>query len=260
MRLLIIVPTYNERETIQYLVETVLSENPPFNILIVDDASPDGTGDLADELASNDSRIHVLHRSGKQGIGTAYLEGFRYALAGGYDHVVQMDADLSHRPQDLLRLVAAAEDCDVVIGSRNIPGGQVEHWSLLRRIVSRGGSLYARQLLALPIHDCTSGFKCFRRSVLQSIDLGHVASNGYGFQVEVNYLCHRAGYRIVEVPIVFPDRSAGRSKMSFSILIEAAVLVWKLRRGSARAEEAGRLAREAPVHAEAPLPDIINTQ
>ena len=157
------------------------------------------------------------------------MAGFWYALGQGYDRVVQMDADFSHRPEDLPRLLEAMEFADVVVGSRNVPGGRVEDWSLLRRFVSKGGSLYSRILLGLPVKDCTSGFKCFRRRVLETIDFAGVASNGYGFQVEMNYLCHRTRFAIAEVPIVFPDRTVGDSKMSWQIFSEAAGLVWKLR-------------------------------
>lgn len=254
MRLLIIIPTYNERENIELLVREILSVGPEFNLLIVDDASPDGTGDVVDGLARADERIHVLHRSGKLGLGTAYLDGFRYALTNEYDRVVQMDADHSHRPVDLLQLVAASEHADLVIGSRNIPGGQIEDWSLIRRMVSRGGSLYTRWLLHVPIRDCTSGFKCIRCTVLRSLDLGQVRSNGYGFQVEMNYLCYLRHWRITEVPIVFPDRTAGQSKMSFTILLEAARLVWKLRR------TAGRVVEELPADTRQVVPDVVKTK
>lgn len=260
MRLLIIVPTYNERENIERLMRDILTEGPAYHILIVDDASPDGTGDIADRLASDDQRIHVLHRPGKQGLGTAYLDGFRYALSNGYERIVQMDADLSHRPADLPMLVAAADSADLVIGSRNIPGGQIENWSILRRLVSRGGSVYTRWLLDMPVHDCTSGFKCFRSSTLRAIDLDQVRSNGYGFQVEVNYLCYLADWRIVEVPIIFPDRTAGHSKMSFSILLEAAHLVWKLRSHPARLRKLDDLKTEIPADAGAAVPDVVKTK
>jgi dolichol-phosphate mannosyltransferase len=173
--------------------------------------------------------VRVLHRSNKLGLGTAYIAGFKYALNHGYDYVVQMDADFSHRPQDLPRLLQVLRSADMVIGSRNIPGGRTENWSLLRRCISKGGSFYARSVLNLPIRDCTSGFKCFRREVLEAIDFASVKSNGYSFQVEMNYLCHRAGFQIAEAPIIFLDRTAGRSKMSLRIIFEAAVLVWKLR-------------------------------
>ncbi len=245
MQSLVIVPTYNERENLPLLVSEVLDVDPGIDVLVVDDGSPDGTGVVAERLRRETGRVRVVHRSGKAGLGTAYIEGFRVALEAGYERVVQMDADFSHRPQDLPRLLEAAEAADVVIGSRGVPGGRVENWSAFRRFVSRSGSLYARGLLGLPTHDVTGGFKCFRRSALQALDLTGVQSNGYGFQVEINYLCHRAGLRVTEVPIVFPDRVAGASKMSWPIFLEAASLVPKLRyrelRG--RAESAGGVER-----------------
>jgi dolichol-phosphate mannosyltransferase len=174
-------------------------------------------------------RVRVLQRGSKQGLGTAYIDGFRYALSRGYDYMIQMDADFSHRPVDLPLLLKAAEDADLVIGSRYVPGGRVENWSLVRRFISKGGNLYAWTLLSLPIKDCTGGFKCFRRRVLEALDLDSVRSDGYGFQVEMNYLCQRAGFKIIEVPIVIPDRTAGQSKMSAPIFLEAVTLVLRLR-------------------------------
>ena len=231
MRTLVIVPTYNECKNLPRFVSALLRQAPFVDVLVVDDRSPDGTGKIADYLATTTDRVRVLHRAGKLGLGTAYLAGFKYALSRNYDYVVQMDADFSHRPQDLPRLLRTVASADLVIGSRNIPGGRTENWSLLRRFVSKGGSFYARTVLNLPIRDCTSGFKCFRRKVLETVDFARLKSNGYGFQVEMNYLCHRAGFRIAEAPIVFPDRAGGRSKMSLRIFLEAAVLVWKLRIG-----------------------------
>ena len=228
MSTLVIIPTYNERENLEPLVRAVLDQDPSIEALVVDDGSPDGTGDLADALARELGRVHVLHRSGKQGLGRAYVAGFRYALDHGYDRVMEMDADFSHRPQDLPSLLEASEAADVVVGSRNIVGGRAENWSALRHFISKGGSVYARLLLRLPIHDCTSGFKCFRRSALALLDLDALKSNGYAFQVEVNYACTRAGLRFAEVPIVFPDRQKGVSKMSWRIAVEAAVLVMQL--------------------------------
>lgn len=233
MRSLVIIPTYNECENLPRLVPALLDGDPSIEVLIIDDGSPDGTGEIAEDLARETGRVRVLHRTGKLGLGTAYVAGFAYALEQGYDRVIQMDADFSHRPEDLPRLLEAAGSADLVIGSRNVPGGRTENWSLLRRFVSKGGSLYARVILSLPVRDCTSGFKCFRREVLQTIPFESLRSNGYGFQVEMNHLCHRAGFRIAEVPIVFPDREAGTSKMSVGIFMEAATLVWKLRGRSA---------------------------
>ena len=229
MGTLVIIPTYNERENLPRLVAQVLAVAADLRILVVDDGSPDGTGAIAERLARETGRVQVLHRAGKLGLGSAYRDGFAHALSHGYDYVVEMDADFSHRPEDLPGLLAAARTADVAIGSRNVPGGRTENWSRLRTLISRGGSLYARLILGLPVKDCTSGFKCFRREALAALDLGAVRSNGFGFQVEMNYLCHRAGFRLVEVPIVFPDRTAGASKMSGRIVVEALGLVWQLR-------------------------------
>jgi dolichol-phosphate mannosyltransferase len=234
VRILIVIPTYNERENILPLVSSVLAVAPSFDVLVVDDNSPDGTGRLVDGLAAVNPRVRALHRSGKFGLGTAYVAGFKHALAAGYDRVVEMDCDFSHRPEDLPRLIDAAKAADVVVGSRNIPGGQTVDWSPIRHLVSTGGSLFARAVLGLPIHDCTSGFKCFRRRALEALDLDQLRSNGYAFQVEVNHACHRAGLRLAEVPIVFPDRARGTSKMSARIVVEAAWLVVKLRLGMVR--------------------------
>lgn len=234
MRALVILPTYNERENLPLLLQAILRVHPGLDALVVDDNSPDGTGDQADEIASREGRVKVLHRSGKLGLGTAYVAGFDYALRHSYDYVIEMDADFSHRPQDLPALLSAAAHADVVIGSRNIPGGTTIGWSRLRRFVSRGGSLYTRLILKLPIKDCTSGFKVFSRSALGHLDLEHLLSNGYAFQVEVSHACHRAGLTFAEVPITFPERVAGRSKMTPGIMFEAALLVLRLRLGLAR--------------------------
>ena len=227
----VILPTYNERDNLEPLVTEMRRRMPALSILVVDDASPDGTGELADGLAMRDPNVHVLHRAGKRGLGTAYIEGFQWALGRDFEYVVEMDADFSHRPEDLPLLLRAAADHDVVIGSRNVPGGAVVGWSRIRRAISRGGSWYSRLLLGLPVHDCTSGFKCFRRAALLSIDFGRVLADGYGFQVEVNHACAQAGLRLVEVPIVFPERKHGASKMSTRIVFEAALVVLKLRLG-----------------------------
>jgi dolichol-phosphate mannosyltransferase len=237
MRSLVILPTYNEHTNLQRLLPRILHSDPRIDVLVVDDNSPDGTGDLAEQFAAESPRVHVLHRAGKLGLGTAYVAGFQYALTQGYDRIVEMDADFSHRPEDLTLLLAASlsPDVDVVIGSRNVSGGQALNWSPLRHLVSKGGSLFARTVLGLPIHDCTSGFKVFRREVLERLDLSSIRSNGYAFQVEVNYACTRAGFQIKEVPIVFPDRAHGTSKMSSRIVVEAAWLVVRMRLGVTRA-------------------------
>lgn len=231
---LVVIPTFNECENLAVLVPTILRTDPRLDVLIVDDNSPDGTGTLADELAFQCKRVNVIHRNGKLGLGTAYVAGFQYALRNGYDRVVEMDADLSHRPEDLPGLLAAADVADVVVGSRNVAGGRTVGWPWIRTLISRGGSAYARVLLHLPIRDCTSGFKCLHASALESLDLEHLISNGYAFQVEVNHACHQAGLRFAEVPITFPERVAGRSKMSFAIALEAAFLIIRLRLGLAR--------------------------
>ena len=228
MDVMVVIPTYNERENLAPLVTAVLGNLPEDHVLVVDDNSPDGTGELAETLARRTGKVHVLHRPGKQGLGTAYVEGFRYALTSGYQRVIQMDADFSHSPKYLQRLLRAAERAEVVIGSRNVPGGRVVDWPLPRRLISKGGSLYARLLLGLPVRDCTSGFKCFRREALEILDLDSLRSNGYAFQVEVNYACTVAGLRFAEVPIVFPDRVRGASKMSLGIAREAAIVVLRL--------------------------------
>ena len=229
MRALVIVPTYNEQENLPRLIPSILAQGEGYDVLIVDDNSPDGTGEIADMWAARTERVRVIHRAGKLGLGTAYVAGFKFALAHGYDLAFEMDADFSHDPHDLPRLLAAVRHADVAIGSRWAPGGGTVSWSLLRKAISRGGSLYAGALLGVPVRDLTSGFKCFRRRVLAALDLDRITSSGYGFQVEVNYYCHALGFHIVEVPIVFPDRTAGTSKMSSRIVVEAARVVWQLR-------------------------------
>src|SRR3954468_14744873 len=232
----LILPTYNEAENVGPVVRAARSQlRAGDHILIVDDNSPDGTGAIADELARELDAVAVLHRPGKQGLGRAYLAGFEHALAGGADLVLEMDADFSHDPADLPRLIAAAEDgADLVLGSRYVSGGTVTDWGLLRRLVSRGGSWYARTVLGLDVRDLTGGFKCFRRSVLEALDLNSVHADGYGFQIELTYRTIKAGFRVVEIPIVFRDRRVGESKMNTRIALEA---VWKVpalrRRGNA---------------------------
>jgi len=228
-KILIITPTYNERENLQRLTTEVHRIVPEAHMLIVDDNSPDGTGDLADGLAASDSRIAVLHREGKLGLGTAYVSGFKYALEHGYDLVFEMDADFSHRPEHLPEFLEAIQNADVVLGCRYMEGGGTEDWGLMRRMLSRGGNLYARTLLSLPFQDLTGGFKCFRREVLEKIDLDRIESEGYAFQIELTFRAHRAGFRIAETPIIFPDRTLGHSKMSRKIIAEALVRVWGIR-------------------------------
>jgi dolichol-phosphate mannosyltransferase len=234
-RTILITPTYNEAENLPRLVEAVRHALPEADLLIVDDHSPDGTGAIADALALTDAHVRVMHRSAKLGLGTAYVEAFRKGLAEGYDRFFEMDADLSHDVRYLPYFERALDDgYDVVIGSRNIPGGGIEGWGAMRHFVSKGGSLYARSILGLPVKDLTSGYKGFSRRALEAIDLGSVHSNGYSFQIEMTYRALRKGMRVKEVPIVFVDRTAGRSKMSPKIFLEAVGMVWKLRLDAVR--------------------------
>jgi dolichol-phosphate mannosyltransferase len=232
----LILPTYNEAENIGAIVRAARAQlRDGDRILIVDDNSPDGTGVIADKLVETTEGLDVLHRPGKQGLGRAYLAGFERALAGGADLILEMDSDFSHDPADLPRLIAAAEEgADLVLGSRYVEGGDVTDWGFLRRMVSRGGSWYARKILGVDVRDLTGGFKCFRRSVLETLDLSAVHADGYGFQIELTYRTINAGFRVVEIPIVFRDRRVGQSKMTARIALEA---VWKVpalrRRGGA---------------------------
>jgi dolichol-phosphate mannosyltransferase len=219
-------PTYNERENLEPMVAALLEVLGEDGIvLVIDDHSPDGTGEIADRVAAADDRVHVLHRPRKEGLGPAYLAGFERALELGADLIMEMDCDFSHDPADVRRLTAAAETADLVIGSRYVRGGGTRNWGLLRRLISRGGSLYAQILLGVRVRDLTGGFKCYRRAVLETIDLAAIDSKGYAFQIETTYRTIRAGFRVVEVPIVFVDRQVGGSKMSKSIVLEA---VWKV--------------------------------
>ncbi|BCS53660.1 polyprenol monophosphomannose synthase [Geobacter sp. SVR] len=232
MKSFVIIPTYNEKENIVRLAEEVLKQHPSINILFVDDNSPDGTGTIADELASSEERIRVLHRPGKLGLGSAYREGFRMALDLGADYIIEMDADFSHDPKILPVFLQAAASCDLVIGSRYLNGVSVVNWPLRRLMLSYFASVYARFVTGLKLMDCTSGFKCFRRETLESIDMERVKSDGYSFQIEMNYRCMEKGLRMIEVPIIFIDRHAGTSKISRKIVREAVVMVWKLRLGT----------------------------
>jgi dolichol-phosphate mannosyltransferase len=200
-------------------------------LLFVDDNSPDGTGDLADELAAADPRVHVIHREGKLGLGTAYLDGFRWALDRYYDYIIEMDADFSHDPRYLPEMIRLAEEADMVVGSRYVDGGGTVNWGLARKLISRAGGLYARTVLGVGVNDLTSGFVCYRRQTLERIDLDAIDSNGYSFQIEMKYRVIKAGMSIVETPIVFEDRRVGQSKMSADIFVEAMWMVWKLRMG-----------------------------
>jgi dolichol-phosphate mannosyltransferase len=227
---LIVVPTYNERDNVRGFVDHLLATVPGVDVLFVDDNSPDGTGALLDDLAAAEPRIHVMHRAGKLGLGTAYIEGFTWGIARGYAYLVEMDADGSHDPKYLVQMLALAEDgADVVVGSRYVPGGGTENWGLGRQIISRGGGLYARTVLGVDTRDLTAGFMCWRRSALEAIDLGMITSNGYSFQIEMKYRAIKQGLRVVETPIVFVDRRVGQSKMSRAIFVEALLKVWRLR-------------------------------
>jgi len=229
-RTLVVTPTYNERDNLPRFVEAVRGTMPEADLLVVDDASPDGTGDLADSIAGSDPHVRVMHRPGKHGLGTAYVEAFTRGLKEGYERFFEMDADLSHDVRYLPDFVRALDEgYDIVIGSRNIPGGGVEGWGLGRHLISKGGSLYSRTILGMDIKDLTSGYKAFTRRALEAIELRAVHSNGYSFQIEMTYRAARKGMRVKEVPIVFVDRTAGHSKMSRKIFLEAIGMVWKLR-------------------------------
>ena len=227
-RALVVIPTFNEAANVQAVVSTTL-EHVPADILIIDDDSPDGTGAIADAIASADSRVSVLHRPGKSGLGRAYVDGMRWGLERGYDYLIQMDCDASHDPRAAADMLAQLEEAHVVVGSRYVPGGATVDWPLKRRIVSRIGSLYSRLLLRIPQRDTTSGFKAWRSDLLRRIDLDEVRSSGYGFQVEMAFLAWNAGGVISETPIVFPNREAGDSKLSLGIVAEALLLVLRLR-------------------------------
>ena len=228
---LIIIPTYNESENVEKLLDLISRTDPAAHVLIVDDNSPDRTYEIVERLmqTSYPGRLFLLKRAGKLGLGTAYLAGFKWALARDYDYIFEMDADFSHDPKYLPDFLAAIQTPDLVLGSRYVPGGGVKNWGLLRKFISRGGSLYARTILGLSLRDLTGGFKCFRREVLEAIDLDSIKSNGYSFQIEMTYRACCKGFRIFETPIVFEDRTAGKSKMSRKIFLEAVLMVWKLR-------------------------------
>jgi dolichol-phosphate mannosyltransferase len=246
----VVIPTYNEAANVERIVRATANElqrvaGSEFRILVVDDGSPDGTGEIADRLADELEVVEVLHRRTKDGLGQAYLAGFDRALKGGASFVIEMDADFSHDPSYLGDMLAAAQDADVVLGSRYVEGGGVRDWGLLRRLVSRGGGVYARLILRVDVHDLTGGFKCIRREVLEAIDLGSVRAEGYVFQIEVTYRAVLAGFTVREVPIVFRDRTEGTSKMSPRIAVEAMLLVPRLRRSARAAIEHARQSRPA---------------
>lgn len=237
---LVIIPTYNEKDNIAQLLALVYKYVPDSHVLVVDDGSPDGTGELIETLMAGEyqGRLFILKRSGKLGLGTAYIAGFKWALAREYEFIFEMDADFSHNPKYLPEFLKAITGCDVVLGSRYVAGGGVTNWSLLRRFISLGGSLYSRTILSLPFHDLTGGFKCFRRKVLETINLDDVKSNGYSFQIEMTFRAFLLGFTIKEVPIVFEERAEGQSKMSSSIFKEAIWMVLKLRAAKERLKAA----------------------
>jgi dolichol-phosphate mannosyltransferase len=233
-RALVCLPTYDEKDNVGPMTEAILAATPDVDVLVIDDNSPDGTGQLADAIAAREPRVKVLHRAGKEGLGKAYLAGFAWALSDGYELVLEMDADFSHDPKYLPGMLEASKEADLVLGSRNVPGGGTVNWGIIRKIISRGGSFYARTILGLPVRDLTGGFKCFRRQVLESIDLPTVECTGYAFQIELTYRTLRKGFRVKELPIVFVDRRVGQSKMSKRIVLEALRKVWSIRASNFR--------------------------
>lgn len=228
-RILVIIPTYNEAGNLPQIAPAILSQDPRLELLVVDDSSPDGTGDIADTMAQADPRVHVLHRPSKEGLGRAYLAGFRWGLARGYEAMFEMDADFSHDPTFIPRFLKAIEETDLVLGSRYATGVNVINWPISRLLLSLGANLYARIITGLPLTDLTGGFKCFRREVLEAIDLDQVSSNGYAFQIEMSFRAWKKGFRLREIPIIFHDRVEGQSKMSKRIVREAIWMVWWLR-------------------------------
>ncbi len=229
MKCIVVIGTYNEAENIPGLLHEIMRLGPQYEVIVVDDSSPDGTGRLVEQIAAEAPRVHLVQRRGKMGYGSAYLDGFRVALGMGADYIVQMDADYSHNPGDVPRLVEAAQDADVVIGSRYMRGGATKGWPLRRRLISRIANLVARLLLVLPIYDCTGGFKCFPRSTLESIDFGAIRSTGFASLYEINYACHQSGKAFREVPITFVERQAGVSKLSWRMIAEALTTMLRLR-------------------------------
>lgn len=229
MKSLVIIPTYNEKENLEKIVPEILKMDDSLNILVVDDNSPDGTGQIADRISAKNNRVFVLHRAGKMGLGQAYIAGFKYALGKGYDYIFEMDADFSHDPRYLPDFLANIKEVDLVIGSRYINGVNVINWPMSRLLLSYYANIYARWVTGLPLKDSTGGFKCYRRKVLESINLDEVRSNGYSFQIEMSFRAWKKGFRIKEMPIIFTDRREGKSKMSQKIVREAVWMVWRLR-------------------------------
>ena len=229
MKTLVVMPTYNEADNISQIIREVLSQDEKIDVLVVDDNSPDGTGEVVEKIAAENPRVHVFHRHEKLGLGSAYVAGFKYALKEGYDYIFEMDSDFSHDPRELPNLLEKMKDFDLVIGSRYINGVSVINWPMSRLILSYFANLYARLIVGARIKDLTGGFKCFRRCVLEAIDLDRIRSDGYAFQIEVNYKAYSKGFKITEIPIIFVERRAGSSKMSKKIIWEAFWLVWRLR-------------------------------
>jgi dolichol-phosphate mannosyltransferase len=244
-RSLVVVPTYNEAENLAPLVSAILALDTGLEILVVDDDSPDGTGEIADRLSRELPGIHVLHRPGKMGLGTAYVEGFRWAIERGYDYIFEMDCDFSHDPHYLSRFLEEIESADLVIGSRYVKGGGTPNWGLLRKLISGGGNAFARIMLGLKTHDCTGGFRCYRRGMLQQVPWEEIQLQGYGFQVGAVYHVERLGGRTVEFPIVFRDRRAGKSKMSSRIVVEAFTYVTRLALSGKRRIDGTKVGSEA---------------
>ncbi len=228
-RILVIVPTYNEAENVRLIVPQILSQDPRIDVLVVDDNSPDGTALVVKDIMTSTKKVHLMKRPSKLGLGTAYVTGFRYALEQGYDYIFEMDADFSHDPKELSRFLVAIEDSDLVIGSRYIHGVNVVNWSMSRLLLSWLANVYTRWITGMPVRDATSGFKCFRRNVLEAVNLDNVHSDGYSFQIEMDFKVWKKGFRVLEISIVFVDRNVGVSKMSPRIVREAAWMVWKLR-------------------------------
>ena len=226
---LVVTPTYNEAENIEKFIGQVLAQHPSVQMLIVDDNSPDGTAAIVERMMARDPRIHILKRPGKMGLGTAYVDGFRYAIREGYDYIFEMDADFSHNPEEVPRFLEKVKECDLVIGSRYTNGVRVVNWPIRRLILSYAANVYTRIVTGMPVKDATGGFKCFRRRVLEAIDLDRVHSNGYAFQIEMNFKAWCKGFRLCEHPIIFVDRTSGQSKMSRRIVYEAVFMVWKLK-------------------------------
>lgn len=228
MKCLVIIPTYNEKDNIPVIVDQVLARDPSIEVLVIDDNSPDGTGRIVDDMCARNPKVHVVHRPGKMGLGTAYVTGFKWALERGYDYVCEMDADFSHPPATLNVFLEKMRDWDLVIGSRYLAGVNVVNWPLKRLLLSYFANIYARVVTGVPVRDLTAGFKCYRRAVLEAIDLDRIRSNGYAFQIEMHFKSYYKGFRVTEVPIIFEERRMGQSKMSKKIVYEAAWMVWRL--------------------------------